>query len=164
MHPNCPSKTELLTKIIRLARSVSARRQPEKVSQKLNDELLHRLGQLGVISGNSAGDNGVAGDLSQLLEQLANLSVVSAGDLECSVNEQICAVVVGSQDTGNEAVECVNALYCVVLDVDKANLRGDVGVEGRALLDSNNVAVGLVLCLVDSVDKDPWSCRCLSCL
>ena len=120
-----------MTKIIRLARSVSARRQPEKVSQKLNDELLHRLGQLGVISGNSAGDNGVAGDLSQLFEQLANLSVVSAGDLECSVNEQICAVVVGSQNAGNEAVECVNALYCIVLDVDKANLRGDVGVEGE---------------------------------
>ena len=42
---------------------------------------------------------------SQLLEQLADLSVVSAGDLQGSVNEQIRAVVVGSQNAGNEAVE-----------------------------------------------------------
>ena len=102
---------------------MSRRESPEgDFPTNLNDELLHALRQLGVICGDGAGNSGVAGNLSQLLKHLAYLVVISAGDLQSSVNEDIGAVVVGSEDTGNEAVEALNACNCVVINVDQTYL------------------------------------------
>ena len=62
--------------------------------------------------------------------------------------------MVGSKDTCDEAIECIVALYVVILDVYQTYLVGDVCVQGRTLLDSNNVTVRSLLCCVDSIDEN----------
>ena len=125
----------------------------QNIAQKSADELENALGKLVVVSGNGQGDGGVGGNLCESLEHFANLCVISAGNLEGSVNEDIRAVVVGRQNARDKAVESVHAVYCVVLDVDESYLVGNVGVERRALLDCNNVALGLLLGSVNCVDE-----------
>ena len=138
---------------------------PEIIDWK-SDELLNGLGCILNSEGNRHGDLGgvVLGNLGKIGEELVEGGEIVTADLQGAVDEQVGHVAVSCDDTCHHAAQSGRIVDKIIVCIDEAYLVVDVGAKLSALLQANDVALGLVersicgldegLSLAGSLDAD----------
>lgn len=120
----------------------------------LDSKLCNTVGKISLVSGN--GEYYVyiaAGELVNLSEKSAESLVISSADLEDRINEDVLDIVVACEETCNEAKECLEGIYAVLVGVNDSYGVTDIVSELVALINADNIAVGVLGSSIDHINE-----------
>ena len=94
--------------------------------------------------GNHAVDIVCVDKCSDFLDSDGEFIDVVAADLQCGVDEDIGDIMVGSDDTADEAVKRLTVTDRIFLCINQTNLMRDIELQFIALFETDNGTVGVV--------------------